>query len=421
MQHRGGCSELHKFGRKCFGHLGSLRIVFAVFSAVFLILISFAFTPLLWKAFVEQDNNLTNCGTNIQEQTYISKKNQSENLLSISAVPQKSAFKVISYSRPSAVLSLSGTLGDNGWYTSNVEASFYITGDETDTYTIEYTFYNQEWRTYSEPFIIFEEGQTSFYYRVRNSTGFTWETTMSTVDLDKTSPHGTVLIEEGATEIFSTSVNLTISVADEPSGPTTLPPPGYFWGVPSGPSVIRFSNDGIHWSSWGPIANQKSWITETGAGIKTVYGQVRDNAGLVSEPFSDTINLVTTKDSLPPVTKILVNGKKDTSGVYTSAAAITLTATDDLSGVVITEYSYTGQNWTKYTGALPLYTEGETTIYFRSHDANGNVESTNSQKIEIRKIEDPNPFLPLALGITTLFVVIAIAVVLVRRKRNRKN
>ena len=392
-----------------------------MFSAVFLLLASFALTSLLSQASVEQNNNMTDCNTDIQWQTATSTKKQSEKILPIITFLQKSGIQVVSYNRPTAVLSLSGTLGDNGWYTSNVEVSFYITGEESDTCTIEYTFFNQEWRTYSEPFIIFEEGQTLFYYRVRNSTGFTWETTASMVDIDKTPPYGSVLIDEGTNEVFSTLINLTLSAADEPSGPTTLPPSGYIWGVPSGPSVVRFSNDGILWSSWSAIAKHKSWITETGAGTKTVYVQVRDNAGLVSEPFSDTINLVTTRDSIAPVTKILMSGKKGSSGIYTSAVAITLSATDDLSGVTLIEYSFDSQTWTEYTAPVPVYTEGETTIYYRSSDANGNIESTNSQTIEISKIEETSSFLPLAAGIVALVVAITLVVVLTRRRRKRQN
>ncbi len=358
----------------------------------------------------------------MQLQVDASVNHQTEYVLQIVPSSQKSKIQLASSNRPSAVLSLDGTLGDNGWYTSNVEASLFITGDDSDSLSIKYTFYNQEWRTYSQPFTIFEEGQTAIYYRVVNTTGFSWETTIATVDIDKTPPYGAIMIGGVAKEVFSTSVDLDLSVADEPSGPTTPPPPGYYWGVPSGPSVMRFSNDGILWSNWESIANRKSWIIETGAGTKTVYFQVRDNAGLVSAPFSDTINLVTTGDSIAPVTKIYVSGKKDLSGVYTSAVAITLSATDDLSGVSLMEYSYDNQIWTEYTAPVPLYTEGETTIYFRSHDANGNVESTNSQTIEIRKIEETNSILPLAAaGIIALIATIAIAVVLIRRKRSSQN
>ena len=327
-----------------------------------------------------------------------------------------------SIDRSYASLSLTGTLGDNGWYTSNVKGSFYLAGENSDSATVEYAFYNQPWSTYSEPFTIFEEGQTQIYYRVREATGFVWDTKFSAVDIDKTPPNGSVLIEEGATDAFSTLVTLTLSVIDGPSGPTTPPPTGYIWGVPSGPSRMRFSNNGIIWSDWESIAKTKTWTLETGAGPKTVYVQARDNAGLLSEPFSDTINLIITGDSIAPVTKIIVNGKKDSSGVFTSAVTITLSATDDLSGVSQTEYSYDSQTWVQYTTPVPFYTEGETTIYFRSRDANGNVETTNSQIIEIRKIEESNSFLPFAIaGIIALVAGIVVAFVLIRKNRNSQN
>jgi len=57
---------------------------------------------------------------------------------------------------------------------------------------------------------------------------------------------------------------------------------------------------------------------ETGAGNKTVYVQARDNAGLISEKISDTINLITTSDSLAPVTSITLSGSQNSLGVYTS-------------------------------------------------------------------------------------------------------
>jgi len=414
--------KLNPSGKSSFDNWRYRLVVFAVFSAVFVLLTSFAFMPLLSRGSVELDNNLTLCSSNMQQQTITSVEYQSEHVLSIMTFPQKSSIQLMSANRPTVVLSLGGTLGDNGWYTSDVQASLFISGDDSDSLTIQYTFYNQEWRTYSEPFTIFEEGQTAIYYRVVSTTGFSWETTVGTVDIDKTPPYGSLLIEGGAKEAFSTSIDLNLSVADEPSGPTTPPPPGYIWGVPSGPSVMRFSNDGILWSNWETIANRKSWILETSAGTKTVYFQVRDNAGLVSEPFSDTINLVTTRDSITPVTKIFVNGKKDSLGVYTSAVAITMSATDDLSGVSLIEYSFDSQTWTEYTAPVPFYAEGETTIYFRSLDANGNLESTNSQTIELKKIQEPNSFHPLATaGIVALVAAIAVAVVLIRRKRDNQN
>ena len=231
------------------------------------------------------------------------------------------------------------------------------------------------------------------------------------IDIDKTPPTGSVTIEGGNSEAYSTNVTLTFSVVDEPSGPTTNPPSGYIWGVPSGPSDIRFSNDGRLWSPWNPIISEKSWILESGGGTKTVYAQARDNAGLISEPFSDTINLVTAMDITAPVTKIVVNGKQAPQGIYTSPVAVTLNCVDDLSGVSFTEYSFDNNTWTKYQNPLPIQNEGSHVVYYRSCDAAGNIEPTASQTIQIALSEHEEPMSPLSIFAVVFSVSMGVLVV----------
>jgi hypothetical protein len=330
--------------------------------------------------------------------------------------------QLVDYIQPQAIISLSGALGDNGWYTTNVEVSLYATGEDSDSLTAEYALYNQGWVTFTEPFTIFEEGQTAIYYRVRDDTsGFVGETRFTTVDLDKTPPTGSVFINEDAADTLTNVVALTLYVVDEASGPTTPPPSGYIWGVPSGPADIRFSNTGLFWSPWEPVTSSKSWILETGAGNKTIYVQARDNAGLVSETFTDIINLITTGDSTPPVTEIATSGKKDTSGVYTSTVAIALTAIDNLSGLDFTEYSFDALTWTTYSVPFTVSAEGKICIYYRSCDLAGNVESTNFYTLTIERAEDSDSSILrsaiyVALGSAAIGIPIAL---FVRRKQQR--
>ncbi len=52
----------------------------------------------------------------------------------------------------------------------------------------------------------------------------------------------------------------------------------------------------------------------------------------------------------------------------------------------------------------------------------GKSDSTNSQTIEIRKIEEPNSSLPFAAaGIVALVAAVVMVIVLIRRKRNSQN
>jgi hypothetical protein len=105
--------------------------------------------------------------------------------------------------------------------------------------------------------------------------------TLTGIQLEKTPPAGSMQINNGVTSTFSSIVSLTINANDSLSGL----------------SQIRFSNDGI-WdqSSWEEYATTRSWQLISGDGAKTVYCQIRDNAGLIA-PFNSSIILITSQPS----------------------------------------------------------------------------------------------------------------------------
>jgi len=63
---------------------------------------------------------------------------------------------------------------------------------------------------------------------------------------------------------------------------------------------MRFSNDGV-WNqiSWEPFTNIKNWQLTDGDGLKTVYFQIEDNAGLIAN-LSSSIILSTPQPSPSP-------------------------------------------------------------------------------------------------------------------------
>jgi WD40 repeat protein len=103
------------------------------------------------------------------------------------------------------------------------------------------------------------------------------------VNIDKTPPTGSLTINDGAATTSSTRVTLKIQANDPLSGVAEM----------------RFSNDGRTWSDWEGFQSTRSWdLTRFGGsssdGLKTVYAQVRDRAGNVSQTFSATIRLINT-------------------------------------------------------------------------------------------------------------------------------
>jgi len=84
-------------------------------------------------------------------------------------------------------------------------------------------------------------------------------------------------------------------------------------------------------------------------------------------------------DIIAPATALGLSGTLGNNSWYISDVQVALTATDNEggSGVARTEYSFDGTNWNTYTAPFAITNEGTTTVYYRSTDNTGNVESDN--------------------------------------------
>ena len=111
--------------------------------------------------------------------------------------------------------------------------------------------------------------------------------TLTGMKLDKTAPTGSIVIKNGDAFTTSTSVTLTLTAND----------------ATSGVSLARYSNDGV-WDTeaWESATASKVWTLTPGDGTKTVYHQIKDNSGLTSSTYSDTIILETSPTPTPTPT-----------------------------------------------------------------------------------------------------------------------
>ena len=89
-------------------------------------------------------------------------------------------------------------------------------------------------------------------------------------------------------------------------------------------------------------------------------------------------------DSNPPATKIEISGTKDSSGNYTGPVTVTITSTNQESGVLGIEYSLdNGQTIQTYTSPFTISNAGETTLQVKSIDKLGNEEIPQTVAIKI--------------------------------------
>ena len=271
---------------------------------------------------------------------------------------------------PQTTLNLTGTMGDNNWYTSNLRVNLTSTDNRGVSQT-GYSFDKIAWLNYTNPFDITSEGNTTVYYNSTDLSLNTETTKNATVKIDKTPPQGSIIINDDAASTNTANVALKISATD----------------LTSGVAQMHFSNDNSNYSTWQPFVASSQWTLQEGSGTKIVYAQFKDNAGLISQTYSDTIFLNQTqpKPDTPPNTTINCDAISNQNDWFTSKVTVTLTATDDY-GSCITGYSFDNVNWLIYSGPFSITKEGQTTIYYNSTDSSQNIEQTRTESIKIDSV-----------------------------------
>lgn len=90
---------------------------------------------------------------------------------------------------PVTTISLSGTMGDNNWYTSDVQVTLTAAdsgGSGLDK--TEFSYDGMSWNTYSGTFSVSSEGVNSLYYRSVDKAGNVEAANLETIKIDKTAP-----------------------------------------------------------------------------------------------------------------------------------------------------------------------------------------------------------------------------------------
>jgi gliding motility-associated-like protein len=240
----------------------------------------------------------------------------------------------------------------------------------TTQYTASYTMVNTD----TEGIIPFTIG----FSDVTNNAGIsvTATTNSSSVTFDHTPPTGTININTGAVNASSQSVTLTVGSND---------------GSGTGVAAMRFSNDNNDWTnaSWETVAASKNWTLPAGDGLKTVYIQLQDGAGNVSNTtISDDINL----DMTPPEVTITTTAPDSVNTSYTVSFAFT----EDVSGfdqsdiqvTNATTSNFTVMNASTYTVTITPQTDGEVNVSVNANACLDIATNGNLVSLELKRTYD---------------------------------
>ncbi|MFB0560864.1 MAG: NosD domain-containing protein [Candidatus Lokiarchaeia archaeon] len=257
--------------------------------------------------------------------------------------------------------------------------------------------------TYSFKALIIGEGEFGFEVTVWDQAGLTGTATRHLIFVNNTPTGEDVEVTDPVSGINMTFDNVTDSGTTTVTAIETGPePPEGFVIIPSvtgdvyydinttanytGTITIAIPYDETqltypwqesflklyHWNStteeWEDVT---TWVdTEN----NIIYGEITSfSIFTVMEPL----------DVTPPTTTVSLSGTLGLGDWYISDVTVTLTATDDITGVALTEYSFDGETWNTFTVPFTVTHKGITTVYYRSTDKVGNVEDTNSVEVKI--------------------------------------
>jgi len=276
---------------------------------------------------------------------------------------------------------LMGTVGENDWYVSDVEVNLTVT-DPPPSSGINYTMYKLDetnWTEYTNPFTVTTDGtHTVEYYSIdmagNNESEPNWENLKSTsFKIDQTAPETSCELDppepDGENDWYVSDVEVTLTATDDTSG-------------------INYTMYNLDETGW----TEYDSITVTTDGYHTVEYNSTDNAGNTESTKSVDFEI----DQTAPETSCELDppepdGENDW---YVSDVEVTLTATDDTSGVNYTMYKLDENDWTKYMNPFTVTTDEYHTVKYYSVDMAGNIESTKPVSF---KIDQTNPMINLTV------------------------
>ena len=180
---------------------------------------------------------------------------------------------------PALNLSVEGTSGANGWYSSTVKVSATASDSGSGVNVFEYDLDGAGWATYSAPMDL-HDGTHSLALRVIDNAGNITEGSQVFL-VDTTSPVIVLSLTgtEGANGWYTSTVQVSAAASDDGSSPTGI----------SGTSTLEVSVDGGGWGAYSiPLVFND--------GLHTYQFRVADNAGNLTLTTLQQLRV----DTLPP-------------------------------------------------------------------------------------------------------------------------
>ena len=265
--------------------------------------------------------------------------------------------------KPETAIGLSGTAGNDGWYTSPVQITLSPTDSCSDVAVTRYRIDNGSWQDYSAPFSLSGCRPRLEYFSVDNA-GNKEDIKTKDFKIDPELPESTIILSgtEGDNEWYVTPVEVTISALD----------------ICSGVASIKYRIDNGKWEDYSApfTLSDCEHIVEY---------KSEDNAGNTENIKSQKIRV----DTIVPDANVTLNGTVGERDWYISDVTFDVESADGCSGVIAETVVVDGG--LEQTLPHTIRTEGVYTIAYYAGDYAGNESSSKDNRKEISVGIDKTP------------------------------
>jgi subtilisin family serine protease/pimeloyl-ACP methyl ester carboxylesterase len=261
---------------------------------------------------------------------------------------------------------IEGNHGENGWFVEDVTVELRVEDNLSGVLLTEYSLNEGElWEQYSQPIHITEENIHKLLYRSIDNAGNKEEAQEIIIKLDKSSAETSYQLEgqQDTSNWYISNVNILLSATDSLSG------------------VDRIQYSISNSNSWETYSTYLELIEDN---IYDIRYRSIDLAGNIESENEFRIQV----DKTSPETEVTIEGNHGENGWFVGDVTVKLTGEDNLSGVLLTEYSFDdGQTWKVFGAPIELTDDKVYTIQYRSIDIAGNVEKSNIVTVKLDQTE----------------------------------
>ena len=275
---------------------------------------------------------------------------------------QKSQTIKIDKEAPATESSLSGPAGNNGYFKGSVQVALSATDNVSGLATngTSYKIDNGPQMAYmSSPFTVSGDGTHTVSYWSTDLAGNQASPNTITIKIDATAPatQAAPAGTSGGDGWYTSQAQVTLSATDAQSGVDST-----YYAIDGGLSQpytapFNISNSGTH---------------------TILYWSV-DRAGNAESQKSMIIKV----DATAPATQVMLAGTQGLNGWYTSDTQVTLSVTEEQSGVENTFYKIDEGPQQTYSAPFNISNNNYHIIFYWSVDRAGNIESQRSMPIKV--------------------------------------